>query len=383
MVYTRNIGESEEEFIFRVCKDKDLIGTWEDVANILNKQLGNEYTESKYRKQYQAFCKMFEKTKEQYFDEKYIKDLEEKEETLFKQQVKAADRLRELRGDLRKEARYEALVDAVRECASNMPEYDLDYRIEVGRKNEAVLLLSDWHAGITVNNFRRKFNMSVLVESVAKIKSKVIKYCEINDVRRLNVCGLGDFISGNIHVSTRVQQETDVISQTMFVAELMAEFLKDLSLEIEQVIYRQTLDNHSRTNLNYKDHIEVENFSRIIPWYLETRLADTCVHISNDNIDPNIGYFETQRGKKVCFVHGHLDKPKTVIDDLTSGIGVVIDYVMMGHYHSKESGDGVFVNGSIVGTDAYALNNRLFSTPSQTLIIFENDGDVIDITVTC
>jgi hypothetical protein len=50
MKYQRYENESDEELIYRVCKDKDLIGTWTDVADILNELLGQEYTESKYRK---------------------------------------------------------------------------------------------------------------------------------------------------------------------------------------------------------------------------------------------------------------------------------------------------------------------------------------------
>ena len=36
-------------FQYRVSKDKDLIGTWQDVADICNRELGYEYSESKYR----------------------------------------------------------------------------------------------------------------------------------------------------------------------------------------------------------------------------------------------------------------------------------------------------------------------------------------------
>ena len=45
--YKRQSGESEEEFIYRVCSAKELIGSWQDVSDIINEQLGYEYTESK------------------------------------------------------------------------------------------------------------------------------------------------------------------------------------------------------------------------------------------------------------------------------------------------------------------------------------------------
>ena len=36
MNYSRKENESDEELIYRVCSDKDLIGSWQDVADILN-----------------------------------------------------------------------------------------------------------------------------------------------------------------------------------------------------------------------------------------------------------------------------------------------------------------------------------------------------------
>ena len=78
MVYNRNPGESEEEFIYRVCSLKDEIGTWEDVANILNDALQHRYTESAYRKKYQTFAKMMETCYGKNENEaKYLADIEE------------------------------------------------------------------------------------------------------------------------------------------------------------------------------------------------------------------------------------------------------------------------------------------------------------------
>ena len=36
----------------------------------------------------------------------------------------------------------------------------------------------------------------------------------------------------------------------------------------------------------------------------------------------------------------------------------------------------VIVNGSIVGTDSYALSKRLFSKPSQVMLVFDEDNTI-------
>lgn len=45
MNYERKFGETDDEVIYRVCADKEQIGTWDDVRDILNQVLGQDYGE--------------------------------------------------------------------------------------------------------------------------------------------------------------------------------------------------------------------------------------------------------------------------------------------------------------------------------------------------
>lgn len=384
MQYTRQIEESEEEFIWRVCKDRDEIGTWQNVADILNKELGYEFTESKYRKQFNAYCNMFDKVGKKQLDKSYLQDLEDKEERLFKERVKTQDKIRELKSELRHEARYENLVDAVLECAKSMPQFYLDFCGNWDADKEAILAIGDWHLGALVDNFKQKFNIQVLTNRVAQLKEQVIYYCQKNDIRILNVLNLGDLISGNIHISGRIESEVDAVTQTIQCAELLAKFLVELGEQIEYINYRSVSDNHARITADYKEHIESENFGRIIDWYLIERLKNTNINIIKDNLDDNIGYFQLDNGKNVAFVHGHLDQVSSILQNLTFGTDIIMDYVILGHFHSSKMKEfqsrKVFLNGSLLGVDSYALNKRLFGKPSQTLLIFDGN-DEIDIRI--
>ena len=66
--YKRFEGETDEELIFRICNDKEQIGSWQDVANIINELTGNDYGESTYRKKYQAFQKMLSANQSKFVD---------------------------------------------------------------------------------------------------------------------------------------------------------------------------------------------------------------------------------------------------------------------------------------------------------------------------
>lgn len=58
--YKRFDGESDDELILRICNEKENIGTWNDVATVLNSLLNCDYTESAYRKKVQYFKKVLD-----------------------------------------------------------------------------------------------------------------------------------------------------------------------------------------------------------------------------------------------------------------------------------------------------------------------------------
>ena len=68
MIITRNNGETDEQLIYRVCSLKDSIGTWQDVANIINNITGNSYDESVYRKKYQSFNTLMNANQDKFVD---------------------------------------------------------------------------------------------------------------------------------------------------------------------------------------------------------------------------------------------------------------------------------------------------------------------------
>ena len=371
--YKKEPDEKYEEYLCCICVQKDSIGGWERVKDILNSELDYNFTESKYRKEYQPFERIFNVVKDKLLSEEISSKMDE----LYKQQIKTRDAIREKNKTLRDEARIETLIEAVSKTADSMPKFELKYNIVNGAK-EAILMIGDWHYGALVDNFYNKYDTRIAVDRVAKLKEEVLNYCRVMGVKKLNVLNLSDNFEGNIHVSCRVSSEIDIVTQIMQVSELIAEFLKDISLEVETVNYRSVLDNHSRANKKYNEHIEKENFSRLIDFYLKDRLKDTRVNLIFDNIDENIGLFNLDNGKSVAFVHGHLDKKDRVLVDLSIATNKIIDYVCLGHYHDAKSystgSSKTFINGTLKGVDSYALNNRLFSKPSQTLLVFDNEN---------
>lgn len=111
MKYSRNDGETDLQLIYRITRDKDAIGTWQDVADILNDLLGTDYSESKFRKQSHRL------------DEIPL-DVSNGSEliALEKARVKYRDERNEYRRIIREEARKESYEDLIkRVIAEHVP----------------------------------------------------------------------------------------------------------------------------------------------------------------------------------------------------------------------------------------------------------------------
>ena len=301
-------------------------------------------------------------------------------ETLHKERLKARDAMNSHKALLRDEARLEQFREDIKEVArglDKLPKIKYNGKIDK-RSTEAVLLLSDLHFGVDCSNFYNKYNDDVAAQRLAKLVAYVINYCKVNNVKTLNVVNLGDMIHGIIHTNARIDQQYDVITQVMKAAELIAEVLNTLQQAAPEVKYRSCSDNHSRVNANKADNIERENFGRIIDWFLQERLKDSSIKFIDDNLDFGLGRFELSNGKICCYSHGHEEVLNNVFQNYVGATKSYVDYIFLGHFHTAKmktfQNAKVFVNGSIVGTEEYALSRRFFSEPEQLLLVFDKDN---------
>lgn len=383
----RKENESRLHFIWRVYSYQRDVGgiTNEECGKICRTELNESFDESAYRKTAQAFFSVFDEVKHEYLSdeafENRLEEIEKREEELYKQQVKTRDKLREYRSVIRQESRIENLIDVIKQCAEDMDGFIIPKReIQLIGENKAILKVSDWHIGKIVDNYFNTYNMDVATARVNKLIEETIKYCNVFNVGILYVANLSDLIEGNLRVTSRVEAEENTIEQIMFVSELLSNMILDFKSYGLDVKYVSTLDNHSRSNVNYKEHIEIESFARLIDFYLKAKLGNK-VEFINNTIDENIGHVEID-GKNHFFVHGHLKahNPHVIIQNLAIPLGLRVDYVHMGHWHKSENKEyhfaKVYINGSLCGTDDHSFKNGWFSKASQRLLIVENNNEI-------
>ena len=112
--YHRYEGESDEQLIFRICQDKDKIGTWSQVGEILNDLLGTNFTESKFRKAYQYSTKMLQENEEKFIDsQNALNEINAARRELEKERKKLQSAKIEYNRWLRENARDEMITEQI------------------------------------------------------------------------------------------------------------------------------------------------------------------------------------------------------------------------------------------------------------------------------
>lgn len=363
-------NESFDEYKFRICSLKDVYGyTWEEITDIINLECNVSLSSDAYRKFYHKQLNLQSSNIDT-------------AQAIAKEKIKLRDERIQINSAIRALSREETLKEIAKECVGQLAQEKVlecpSAKPIEGAGKTATLIISDWHYGLDVNLYYNKYNTSIAKDRVQKLLNEVAYICEQNKgIERLVVLNLGDMISGNIHLPLRINSRIDVITQTIEVSELLAEFLNNLSGIVPNINYYSVADNHSRLDPNKKESLQVESFTRIIDWWLKERLKNNSSITFGDNIyGDDIATFKVY-DFNIIGVHGHKDKQRGIIQSLTSYSQQHWDMILAAHMHHVSANElnqtEFYCNGSLCGTDDYANDLRLHSNPSQLLIISTPD----------
>lgn len=378
----RKENETYISYIKRVtnaCSDKKIsYSEWGDY--ILGTD--NNYSSENLRKAFYVVYKLLNKIDENNCDYDAIKDLENLRDEIYKERCRLQDIQREKRNDLRVEARFENLLEVVKDNIGFMPTYEIKDFKPINKnqdKKYAVLQLSDWHCGALVDNQFNYYNIDTMVDRATKVRNNALEYCKLHNVTDLVIEINGDMVNGAIHVSSRVESEEGVIQQVITVTDVLAKLINSMKPYFNSIKIVTTLGNHGRLTPNKSDSITNENFEMLIPTMLRDKLSDVKI-IDSKGLD--FTKYEID-GKIIMVSHGQNDSMTKVISDFSKMFKVVPNEVHLGHTHSytdiNDCDIKVTVNGSLIGSDDYAVTIRKVTTPSQNLIVYEKDRCIYEI----
>ena len=385
--YERNL----QLLIDKVDGVKDL--DWRTVADMI----GLDIHEDSLRKAFAtteyggyAVAKYFmDKTADELADD-LIDSLQKKKEEEYKERVRLQDARREYNKNLRIEARYDNLVDILKDSLKGVSSDDIapfgekHHHIENKKPKHAILMLSDWHYGAICDSQWNFYNTEVAEQRAQTIIEKTQKYILSMEITDLVVEINGDMIEGEIHVGNRVASEESGIEQIIDVSKLLARCINSLKPYVKSLKVVTTLGNHGRLQPDKKDAgDERENFEMLIPEFLRLTLDKDISIISSQGLD----FVKYECGDRtICLAHGHHDKPAKAVDNMVRVYKIVPDEVHLGHLHHmidrNDSNIHITMNGGLKGVDDFALRaTRCITKPSQGLIVYGEDRVVIELTV--
>lgn len=305
--------------------------------------------------------------------EEEIKRLQDIKRDLVKERTRLQDQRRIVNKDIREEARFENLKDAMLDAIGELEPIvwnDVDYKND--EEKFAMLDLSDIHFGAKIDNVLNYYDSDVAKERLNVLLQRTIDRIEKEDVRNIYVNLLGDLCHGYIHLQTRIEAEQDVITQIIKCSEVLSNFLFELSKHANVKVHG-VIGNHSSCHSKKEERTNAENFERMIFEYIQLRCPNikVCLNGLEDWQLYKIG------DRKFFISHGDKDSISSAKQHAIDLTHEIPDEIHIGHLHHvniiNDNDTIVVVNGSVMGTDGFSMSIRKSVKPCQVLRIYNGE----------
>ncbi len=387
--------EDEYAYIYRICLMKDAIGTWGDVASLLNSQLGYEYTESKYRKQFQSFQKMFASNQQLFQSAMYLEDIAEKTRELNRERLKLQTEKIEYNRWLREHARDEMILDRIVDNIRTMPElpaYKPEITMSMGLKSEngraGVLCYGDDHYGVEFEikglhgETLNKYSPEIFEQRMNELFDAALFKVLDNGLTTLKVYSLGDELDGILRVSQLMKLRYGVVESAMRYAEIMSNWLNAMTAYVD-VEFHMTEGNHTELRQlgQPKGAFTEDNMSRIIKQFIKVRLENNKKFKMVENESGLI--FDNIFGYNVLGIHGEVKNLESAIKTFSLMYNTNIDIMFGGHsHHARATNVGLCKDvvgiPSLIGIDTFSMKIGKTANAGATFVIIEDGKGITE-----
>lgn len=308
----------------------------------------------------------------------YIRELEDKIIEFKKEQVKFRDERNQFNKKIREQARQESLIELIKRTVVEYSPIKYNHSPTVDKQdatgdNDIIVHLTDLHTGLGIKNYFNYFDVDELSKRLDKYYDEVATIQKRHQSENCYLVLGGDLISGLIHISTRIENNENVVEQIMIASDLISNFAFKLSKIFTNVEVYSTGGNHSRSTANKDESLKGENFDILIPYIMEKALQhQENITIHENVFDEGICAFEV-RGHFVIGVHGDKDNVKSVVQNMTMLLGRKPAIALLGHRHTNGlttvHNTKVVESGCVDGMDSYCIDRRLSGTPEQMVLV--------------
>ncbi len=353
MEFNRLENETDAQLMLRICQLKDQIGTWKDVADILNGLTNNNYDESTYRRRYKKEIQI----------PKVKSEIDDLRAERIKLQTANLERQRLDRVSVRQQMYYEYIGRVV--SSLPLPEFKSIYESRE-ESIEYLLTISDIHYGSYFESENNSYSSTEAEHRLELLTGYTIDFIKKNQLNKIHVAELGDTIFGILRLKDLQANDSTVVKAVVEISRLLAHFLNEVSAYAHVEYYHVPFANHSQIRpLGTKAS---ELVSEDLEYIIGNYISDLCRY--NNRINVNLAEEGKQyihipiTGSTIYAMHGHQIKNlESAIKDMTILTKTFIDYLVLGHFHTGRnipSGEGVcsdtetLVCPSFVGSDPYS-----------------------------
>jgi len=299
---------------------------------------------------------------------------------------------KQIREKVRVENIYDAIVDELKQCVSNVElnvtEYDCVREFN-NANGSSIICLSDLHIGAKVESKdvaeQNEYNFEIAKQRIDKLFNIFMSapYASY----KVKVVLLGDIFDGIIHGS-------DLVAE-MPVMEAVSEFAKYMASKIQTLLVNGFIvevygvtGNHERMTDVQQFYKKGFDFTYIFFELLKVFLKEYKV----EYFYSGHGLFEIVDDVYAFIFHGDIDRTYKAFNEQAqlkaianckNIYGVEPKLILNGHWHQYNksmmyNGGYAISVGSLMGTNSYSYNTGYLNfIPSQTILFYDKDGELI------
>jgi predicted phosphodiesterase len=244
----------------------------------------------------------------------------------------------------------------------------------------AIIQLSDLHFNELIDLPHNKFDFRIASKRLRKYVNDCKKYLKANGIKDVCIAMTGDLINSDRRLDEKLAQATNrakaVCLSTILLEQVLLDLQKDFNLSVTSVA-----GNESRIteDIGWVEEVASDNYDTIIHGMLKQLFKNSNIKFFDGNANERIVEIV---GQNVLLQHGHQHGSTNAGKNFQStkgklaSQGVIIDFIITGHYHNAKNGDTFAQSSSLAGANAYSNDALgLESRASQNLHIFFENGN--------
>jgi hypothetical protein len=314
----------------------------------------------------------------------------------LREEVRRMRRLAEeaQRGDVATRLTLQRIEEAAKAVSPDFSTWEIP-RPEPGDRTaqELVLLWSDLHAAeqVSLEETRgiNEYNWDIME---ARMKDAVRAVASHADhfgfnVSKLHIAMLGDMLSGDIHEELKVTNDRPLTEAIVDLASAHVPFLLSLAERFPKIQVSGVPGNHPRYSRKPQAKQAHNNADWLFHQFLAALLKDHP-QFEFDIVKGAYNVIKVADRWRMLLMHGDgirttmpgvpfggVIRRVTVLEQQFASTKQPLDYIALGHFHTRNDLDGVgtktFINGSVKGADEYAIKEFGSGRPAaQSLMSF-------------